>query len=138
MFDSLLSNSVLILFGVSFLSIYFYVKHLYSYWQHHGVPYLKPTFPFGNFGKTFRQQVALTDALKEIYHQTDEPIIGVYSLFQPQLFIRDPEIIRNILIRDFSYFTDRGVYVDEKNDPISAHLFALEGDDWKNLRRLLT
>lgn len=78
------------------------------------------------------------DEIKELYDQTDEPVIGVYSLFQPQLFIRDPTLIRSILIKDFQHFTDRGVYVDEKNDPISAHLFALDGERWKNLRAKLT
>lgn len=138
MFDSLFLNTALILFGILFLAIYLYVKHLYSYWSDRGVPYLQPSFPFGNFGRTFRQQVSLLDEIKEIYNATTEPLIGAYSLFYPQLIVRDIDLIQSILIRDFAHFTDRGVYMDEENDPISAHLFALEGEQWKNLRIKLT
>lgn len=74
----------------------------------------------------------MMDELIEVYNQTDEPVIGIFSLFQPQLIVRDPELIRNVLVKDFAHFSDRGVYVDEKNDPISAHLFALQGTDFEN------
>lgn len=56
----------------------------------------------------------------------------------PTHLVRDPTLVQTILIKDFAHFYDRGVYVDEENDPISANLFALEGDEWKNLRGKLT
>lgn len=52
--------------------------------------------------------------------------------------MRDPALIQNILIKDFQYFTDHSVYHDEKNDPLSAHLFAIGGDAWKALRQKLS
>lgn len=93
---------------------------------------------FGNIGKNIMQKVAFCEQIDEFYHSTTEPFIGIYGLFWPSLIARDPNFIRNILIKDFNHFVDRGVYVNEKNDPLSAHLFALSGDKWKNLRIKLT
>jgi len=52
--------------------------------------------------------------------------------------IRDPEIINNILIKDFSYFTDRGILVDFKAEPMSEVLFLMKNPRWKTLRTKLS
>jgi len=43
-----------------------------------------------------------------------------------------------MVTKDFASFHDRGVYVDEENDPMSAGLFQLEGASWRTLRAKLT
>lgn len=128
----------IILLACSVAAIYFYIKHLYSYWTRRGVPQVKPSFPFGNLGKSIRNELCNNETLDELYRSTNEPFIGIYSVFSPALMPRDPELIRNILIKDFQHFADRGVYLDEKNDPLSTHLFSLEGEEWKNQRSKLT
>lgn len=138
MFGDQISNVILILLAASVGFIYYYVKHMYSYWQRRGVPQLKPVFPFGDCGKMFYQRLSLIEQMDVWYHSTSEPFLGVYTFFQPLLIVRDPEFIRNILIKDFQYFVDRIIPMDEENDPLSAHLFALKGDKWKNLRTKLT
>lgn len=94
-----LFSTAFILVAVSFVSLYFYVKHLYSYWKRRGVPQLRPTFPYGNFGESMKQKLNAVDQLAKLYHSTTEPFIGVYSFFNPMLLARDPEFIRNILIK---------------------------------------
>lgn len=138
MFGGQIGNAILILLAASIVLIYFYAKRAYSYWQRRSVPQLRPVFPFGDGGKIFYQGQSLIEQMDEWYHSTSEPFVGVYTFFQPMLVIRDPNCIRDILIKDFAYFVDRVIPVDEETDPLAAHLFNMKGDKWKNLRAKLT
>lgn len=52
----------------------------------------------------------------------------------PCYFIRDPEMIKQLAIKDFDSFTDRRVILDEKVEPIFAKtVFGLQGQKWKGL-----
>lgn len=63
---------------------------------------------------------------------------GIYIFHQPLLLINDPELIRHVLIKDFNKFRDRGLYYNEKVDPLSGHLFLLPGEKWRKLRAKLS
>lgn len=119
---------------VLFATAYILVKYTYLYWQRRGIKYLQPRFPFGNLEQSFLQKRSNAEDYDALYKQTTEPFIGVFGVFQPILLARDPEFIRNILIKDFQHFVNRGVHYDEERDPLSAHLFSIDGDKWKNLR----
>lgn len=114
------------------------VHRKYTYWQRNGIAYIKPTFPFGNFGSLLMQKTSLGSLTQAFYNRSTEPLLGVYVLFRPAILMRDPELIHNVFISDFQHFHDRGLYIDEKHDPLSGHLLALSGEKWKNLRSKLT
>lgn len=81
------------------------------------------------------------DKIKEIYdiaRSNGWKYVGLYFFSRKALLAVDPVLVKNILCRDFQYFNDRGIYYDEENDPLSAHLFSLAGTKWKNLRSKLT
>jgi cytochrome P450 family 6 len=65
-------------------------------------------------------------------------IFGMYAFLQPTLIITDPDIIQTVLTKEFRCFQDRGVFCDEKVDPMSTHLFSMSGKKWRNLRHKLT
>lgn len=130
---------VLALFIGAFTLIYYFAKRSYSYWERKGFKTL-PDFSYlvGHFKSTFSQKASLGDWALELYNGTKEPFIGIYGIFRPMLLVRDAELIRSILIKDFTNFTDRGIHCDEEYDPLSGNLFALPGQKWKNMRAKLT
>lgn len=136
--SSVFADIVLIFITLGILA-YLYIKHLYSYWSRRGVSNsLAPIFPFGNFKKTFLQKISIGELLNEFYNSTTQPFVAVYAGLRPMVIFRDPNLIRNVLTRDFQYFHDRGIYYDEKNDPLSAHMLAIGGEPWKNMRAKLS
>lgn len=62
----------------------------------------------------------------------------MFQLNKPTLLLLEPEIIKQFLVKDFQYFTDRGFIYDEKREPLTANLVNLEGSKWKVLRQKLT
>ena len=110
---ALLSDSwkvdLLTVFIGIFALIYYLVRRRYSYWDRKGFKSIpNVSYLFGNFSRAFLQKETFAETVERVYRETDEPFIGIYSIFRPILLLRDPVLIRQILIKDFSYFTDRG------------------------------
>lgn len=128
----------LIIVAVLLVAIYYFVKNQYSHWDNVGIPNVRASIPFGNLQPLVRKERSFGTAIYDIYKQTKEPFIGIYLFFKPAILIRDAELVKNVLTRDFQYFHDRGVYCNPKSDPMSANVFALPGEEWKSLRTRLT
>ncbi|KAF2882933.1 hypothetical protein ILUMI_23238 [Ignelater luminosus] len=63
---------------------------------------------------------------------------GGFLVCTPKYIVIDPEYIKNVLQKDFEYFSERKFYYNEKDDPLSANLFAISGKKWKFLRTQLS
>ncbi|XP_025417274.1 probable cytochrome P450 6a13 isoform X2 [Sipha flava] len=81
------------------------------------------------------------DTFDRIYKQfPDEKYCGLYKMKTPYLMIRDPELINKIIVKDFSYFTDRGfdgVYTDPAINVMANSLLFLKGQKWRMMRQKL-
>jgi cytochrome P450 len=65
--------------------------------------------------------------------------VGIFSFDKPSLLIRDLELVKNILVKDFQNFMDRTLSLDDKFDPLlGKSLTVLKGQLWRHLRTNLT
>jgi len=130
-----LDMALLIGFILAILIIYFLNKYLFTYWTRHGFSQMNPKFFIGDAGSLLLGKIAIPDYVENLYRKTKHlKCVGAYNFYTPVLYVNDPETIQNVLIRDFNNFDDRGVPIDEENDPLSGHLFSLEGQKWRDLR----
>ncbi|KFB36871.1 hypothetical protein ZHAS_00004048 [Anopheles sinensis] len=115
------------------------LSYRFRYWADRGVPQSEPELVFGN-AREINRTVHIAEKFQEIYHELKgkHPFCGLYMFFKPVAVITDLELLRSVFVKDFQYFHDRGNYYNEKYDPLSAHLFNLEGQKWKNLRNKLS
>ncbi|KAJ3656091.1 hypothetical protein Zmor_015192 [Zophobas morio] len=118
-----------------------WIKYSHTYWQRKGIPTPPAGFPFGHSKGLFTQSESVGDFVSKYYKyfkNRNEIHGGLYMLYMPAYIPINLDIIKGILQNDFGHFVDRGIINDEKNDPLSAHLFSLEGTKWRNLRAKLT
>ncbi|KAF2880764.1 hypothetical protein ILUMI_25409 [Ignelater luminosus] len=118
-----------------------YFKWKYTYWEKHNVPFIQPQIPFGNLENSFKRKTPPCIEAKNFYHEFKSKGAkhgGIYSFGTPVYIPIDLDYIKNILSTDFQYFTERGRYYNEKDDPLSAHLFNIGGKRWRSLRTKLT
>ncbi|XP_055597004.1 cytochrome P450 6A1-like [Uranotaenia lowii] len=116
-----------------------FVRQRYSYWRVRGVPSVKPWFPFGNLWGVGRKK-HLAQVLLDCYEKLNGsgPFGGVHFFLGPVVVALELDFVKNVLVKDFNHFHDRSLYYNEKDDPLTAHLFLIEGSKWKNLRNKLT
>ncbi|KAH8401700.1 hypothetical protein KR009_007403 [Drosophila setifemur] len=118
----------------------YYVHRRVTFFKSRGIPYDPPHLLKGNL-----EGISSTRTIHEIiqghydkYRSSKLPFVGFYFFQKPSAFILDLELAKHILIKDFSNFSDKGLFSNEKDDPISAHLFNLDGPQWRSLRNKLS
>ncbi|KAF5271854.1 hypothetical protein FQA39_LY07994 [Lamprigera yunnana] len=120
-----------------FVVIHFYYKHKFNYWKKRGVPFRKPLPFVGNL-----LDMVLSNPFSKFFtdlYYTDGRYYGFYSLTRPYLLIKDIDLIRRILIKDFHSFANRTFHIDEKIDPFICYsLPGIQVNRWKSLRKQLT
>jgi len=81
-------------------------------------------------------KTTIGEQLQRIYNeQSDKPYVGIFSFDKPSLLIRDLELVKNILVKDFHNFMDRTFSFEVKFDPLLGNILAaLKGDFGYHIR----
>lgn len=121
-------NILLFVLFPSCLYLYWYLKNAYSYFEQHGIPFMKPTWIFGNIKDAFLLKKHLFFVYLDLYRKAENhDFIGIYSGTKPVVMVRDPELAKKILIKDFTYFTDRIFTINPKIEPLAYHVANMKG-----------
>ncbi|KAG8176922.1 hypothetical protein JTE90_018705 [Oedothorax gibbosus] len=112
----------------------FSTRHL-DYWKKRGIPYVKPIPLLGSVSDF------LYKPLQEI--EIDRytklgPIYGYFEGSKPHIAVGVPELIREILVKDFSNFQTRRVVISS-NEVMSKMVTLMPGDEeWRRIRNIIS
>ena len=97
------------------LFLYYFLTLTFDFWKSRGVPGPRPIPGFGNFKDVMFTKISPGDYLTKIYNTyKDEPLVGIFSRKTPILIIKDLNLIKDVLIKDFTKFADRGLPIFDK------------------------
>ena len=115
------------------IRVYLHYNDKLKYFEKLDINGPEPVIFFGNKLDLMKKSVPLFEVE---YYKKYGPVYGTYEMTTPALVVGDPEAIKNIMIRDFRYFTDRIVKVDIG---VTKHFLTnLKGDNWRRTRNTLT
>ncbi|GBP56881.1 Cytochrome P450 6B7 [Eumeta japonica] len=122
---------------ILFCTVYYWLKTKYSYWHKKNVVGPKPAPLVGTFGPVFLKKKSPGQLITEMYRRyPNEKYFGIYQGTKPALVLRDIKLIKQVMIKDFEQFQDRGFKISDRE--ADQNLFSVEGDTWRVLRHRLT
>ncbi|CAG9838963.1 unnamed protein product [Diabrotica balteata] len=117
---------------------YKYFTRNFDYWKKRGVHTTKPTPFFGHFYGIATFTTTLSELIKDLYDETDEPYFGVFAFDKPILVIKSPKLIKDILIKDFNTFCNRSLADPSHHHNLSNFIFWQKISKWRYTRGKLT
>nr|CAD7401805.1 unnamed protein product [Timema poppensis] len=138
-YDSVILD-ILLLSIAGTVAFYFYFTRNFNYWKKRGVVFSNPTPLFGSLKDLFLQRDSMGGFLmKEYEKHAGQPYFGLFSIDKPAFVVRDLDVAKNILVKDFEVFQNRSISVDEQTDPLNAKgIIVQKGKKWRYIRMKLT
>ncbi|KAF7381930.1 hypothetical protein HZH68_015803 [Vespula germanica] len=129
----------ILLFFSFWILAYLYTTRKFKYWQKRGIMEIPPLPFIGNFWDCIFMKKSSWEFVQELYERSKGlPYMGFYIFDKPFILIRDPELVKHVLVKDFNYFSDRYACSDVNDRLGYANLFMMKNPGWKILRAKLT
>lgn len=97
------------------LAVYYYGTCTFDFWKNRGVVGPRPLPYIGNIMEILLVKKSAAKFVEEIYAACkNEPMVGLYTIRSPALMLREPELIKDVLVKNFSTFSERGYNYNEK------------------------
>jgi cytochrome P450 family 6 len=112
---------VLALFLSLIALFYFWKKKHFNFWTKNGFLQADGSFPLGSLGGVGTKMCS-TEKYDSLYREFKgrAPLVGFYNFLSPAILPLDPDLIKDMLVRDFASFHDRGLFYNKEDDPVSA------------------
>lgn len=113
----LIKTVILIMILFWFLSIVVFLLGIWSalryrngYWKRRGIPFIPATVVVGNFKEVCNFSTPLVEQFRSWYNHPvgkDSPVVGIHLFYRPALLIRDLDLVKAVLLKDFAAFSNR-------------------------------
>lgn len=117
-----------------FIVLYLYLTRKYGYWKKRGVPEVPPVFPIGSWGFNFNSSQAKQE---EEWYKKYGKVFGIYEGTNPVLVVADLDLVKSILVKDFSSFPEQR-RLRFGNEILDRIINAQKGERWKELRSMMS
>lgn len=134
---SMLITIPALLFIVIILA-YRYSKSKLNYWRKRGVAGPEPLPIIGNTKNLILRKAQTGTWLRDAYDLFDDKYVGVYIFHEPLLVVKDPELLKAILVTDFHHFTNRCMHTPDHNEFYKTSMFFQKFVNWKDTRNKMT
>ncbi|XP_048508617.1 probable cytochrome P450 6a14 [Athalia rosae] len=123
-----------LLAGIATL-VYWYLRNQFLFWERLKVPFVKPHWPYGSIAEFAKGKRSAGEVYADLYRKLkSQRFGGIWNLSAPSLLVCDPELLRDVLIKNFGTWPGRGISFNEDVDPLSAHMVNFTGKKWKSIR----
>ncbi|XP_047029362.1 cytochrome P450 6k1-like [Helicoverpa zea] len=130
---------LVLLVPIAIFLLWWYAKwiSMKNYWKNLGVPQSDVHPILGSL--TFLQKKNPGVWLTELYREfKGAPYVGIWVFWRRGLVINDPNLARQVLVKDADIFKNR-LLASGKTDPMGAlNLFTVDDPLWSSVRRRLT
>ncbi|XP_057322699.1 cytochrome P450 9e2-like [Microplitis mediator] len=127
-----------IIIGLILIKYIFFAKD--THFKKYGIPYIERHSILYDVAQVILKKISIVNQTMKTYsHDNSAKYIGFYEFNKPLIMIRDLDILKNITVKNFEHFVDHRSFTDPEAEPLfSNNLFSLKGDQWREIRNLLT
>lgn len=123
------------------LVLWMFVFKTWNYFKDRGIKFDRGVPFLGSLHRAMAGRESLAISLQELYNRYPaDRFIGFYQMGgEPSYFVRDPELIKAIAVKDFDHFVNHAFQIDKELDPLMGRiLFNINDEKWRQLRSILS
>lgn len=113
----------------------------WNYFTERNVAFKRGLPILGTFYRTMLGKEPMAISSSNVYQENaGRRFIGMYEIGgRPSFMILDPDLIRDITIRDFDYFVNHFFQLDKQLDPLLGRsLFSMSNQPWREMRSTMS
>ncbi|XP_017469278.1 PREDICTED: probable cytochrome P450 6t1 [Rhagoletis zephyria] len=124
------------------VAVYIWLRQHFRYWQVRGLPQIPPTLIAGNVFDLLRYRCCFGEQFQSLYDHpaaSGHDFVGIHVLHNHALLLRDPALIKRVLVSDFSAFASRFERTDADGDAMgSLNLFFAQYEVWTEIHQIFS
>ncbi|XP_059219189.1 probable cytochrome P450 9f2 [Stomoxys calcitrans] len=130
---------ILILPAVYFLVVFYrWGTKNHDFFKKRNIPYEKPAFIFGGGAEMIFRRKSVVQVQQEIHNRHNGIAYGAFDNRDPTLMLKDPQLIKQIMVKDFDHFVNRRRFFSDTENLFSSSILMMENEKWRDMRSTLS